>query len=321
MIKSIGLFLCASLFLALLCSPAAAQNTASPPCNLVYFFNAWATATDASSGAIYGLLVNLSSQPDTLLGATTDAAQTVELDTMSMDANGVMQMTPVDGGIPVAANAYTELQSGGLHLMLINLKQPLAAGGSIALTLHFEHAGDVQVSVPIQDTSTTANASGADMNMSGMSMPAAATPEATTPTIDWGAACQKVYVVGAWARASIPGAPNTVAYGLLLNLTNSADTLVGASSSVAQAAELHDTLIGQNGVMSMTPLPSGIAVPAGGAVLLQPGGMHIMLVGLKQSIDVGSTFDLTFTFAHAGSSTLTIPVLPIQDSSMNMTGM
>src|SRR5579871_1190828 len=97
------LFLCACLLLTFSSTALLAQGSSSAGCNLVYFFNAFApaTAVGASNGVVYGLLVNLSGQADTLLDASSDAAQSVELHQSSMDSNGVMSMTPLPNGIAV----------------------------------------------------------------------------------------------------------------------------------------------------------------------------------------------------------------------------
>ena len=85
-----------------------------------------------------------------------------------------------------------------------------------------------------------------------------------------------------------------------------ADKLVAASSPVAQKAELH-TMSMSGMVMKMRPI-AGIDIPAGQAVTLQPGGMHIMLVGLAKPLKTGQTFPLTLTFEKAGSRTVNVAV-------------
>jgi copper(I)-binding protein len=104
-----------------------------------------------SNGAAYFVaLENTGKTAERLLSATTPAAARVEIHTMAVDAKGVMRMREIDG-IALAPNAKVEMKPGsGLHLMLIGLKAPLKAGTSFPMTLRFEHAGSVEVSVVVQ---------------------------------------------------------------------------------------------------------------------------------------------------------------------------
>ena len=80
--------------------------------------------------------------------ASTDVATRTELHTHLIDADGVARMRQVQA-VDVPADGSVSLQPGGLHIMLIDLKQPLRADQSFPLTLRFEKAGVTQVSVPI----------------------------------------------------------------------------------------------------------------------------------------------------------------------------
>lgn len=100
------------------------------------------------TSAAYMTLVNTGSTPDALISAATDAAETVELHLSSMD-NGVMTMRPVEN-IEVPANGEVELKPGGLHVMLIGLKQNLEAGDMVTLTLTLENAGEVEIEAPVR---------------------------------------------------------------------------------------------------------------------------------------------------------------------------
>jgi copper(I)-binding protein len=87
--------------------------------------------------------------------------------------------------------------------------------------------------------------------------------------------------------------------GCYLTLTASRDDrLVAVSSPVAGEGQIHEMKVA-NGMMSMAELPDGLPLPAGEAVALQPGGNHIMLIGLKQPLVAGEQVSLTLTFEHA----------------------
>jgi copper(I)-binding protein len=115
-----------------------------------------------SNGAAYfATLENTGSVGDRLLRVTTPVAARVELHTMAVDPQGVMRMREIDG-IALAPRAKVEMRPGsGIHLMLIGLKEPLKAGTSFPITLVFERAGKVDVSVTVEA------AKGADAPASG----------------------------------------------------------------------------------------------------------------------------------------------------------
>ncbi len=304
-------------------SLVSAQSETS--CKVVTLFNSWAAATPAGApnGAVYGFLANLGDEPDTLMSATTDAAEAVELHQTVIGAADVMQMQPIEGGITVAGHDFQELKSGGLYIMLINLKQALVAGESLPLTLKFEHMGEVQLSVPIVDASQTENAMsgmGSEMTMEpassgGMNAMTSTSPAAMSMVPE---SCAKVHVVGAWARPAVPGMPNSAAYALLVNLTDADETLVSASTAAATTVELHEMIMGSGDVMQMRPIEGGLVIPSGGAVIMQPGGKHVMLFGLTQELASGTAIDLTLTFARSGEQKLTVPVHAPPETNVSM---
>jgi copper(I)-binding protein len=96
--------------------------------------------------------------------------------------------------------------------------------------------------------------------------------------------------------------PTAVVYMTIGNNGSAADRLLTIESPVASAAELHAS-IDSNGVMSMRPL-DGIDIPAGGMVMLKPGGFHIMLVGLKHDLRLDDSFAVVLRFERAGAITV-----------------
>ncbi len=85
---------------------------------------------------------------DRLVSAASPAAASVEIHSMSMEGD-VMKMRQVDA-IDLPTGATVLLQPGGYHLMLMGLKAPLKAGDKIPLTLKFERAGEVVVTVNVE---------------------------------------------------------------------------------------------------------------------------------------------------------------------------
>jgi copper(I)-binding protein len=86
-----------------------------------------------------------------------------------------------------------------------------------------------------------------------------------------------------------PGSGGSVdrgaAYMVIKNSGSSADALIGASSDVADKAEIHETKM-VDGNATMSPV-ARIEVPAGGSVELKPGSYHVMFIGLKQPLRSG----------------------------------
>jgi hypothetical protein len=111
----------------------------------------WARATPSGAkvGAGYLKLTNTGATPDRLVGATAAAAGRVEIHEMSMD-NGVMKMRPIKDGVELKPGATVELKSGGYHLMMMDLKQPLKQGDHVKGTLTFEKAGAVDVEFAVE---------------------------------------------------------------------------------------------------------------------------------------------------------------------------
>jgi copper(I)-binding protein len=104
------------------------------------------TAPSQPTGGAYFTLVN-SGAGDRLLGASTPVASSVQIHTMRMDGD-VMRMREV-GTLDVPSGQRVELKPGGLHLMLIGLKQPLVLGQSLPMKLRFEKAGEVSIDLKV----------------------------------------------------------------------------------------------------------------------------------------------------------------------------
>lgn len=109
-----------------------------------------------------------------------------------------------------------------------------------------------------------------------------------------------------WMRASLAGVPNTAAYMTIRTTDGKPDRLLRAESPVAGKVELHTHII-ENGIARMREVPA-IDVPAGAAAELKPGGLHVMLLGVKGTLEDGKSAPLTLTFERGGTITLTVPV-------------
>jgi hypothetical protein len=115
----------------------------------------WARPTVAGQMAGGGFLkLTNAGKADRLIGASADFTERVELHTMKMDGD-VMRMRQVEA-IDIPAGQTVELKPGGLHLMFMGLKQPLAKDSRVPLKLKFEKAGEVTVEVKVESASSAA---------------------------------------------------------------------------------------------------------------------------------------------------------------------
>ena len=102
----------------------------------------------------------------------------------------------------------------------------------------------------------------------------------------------------AWVRAGPPVATNTAAYMMLHNYSQQDDRVVAIESSMAEVVEIHSSEM-NDGVMKMSKLQE-VVVPAKGYIMFEPAGHHIMLINLKQPLNVGSMVPITLIFEQHG---------------------
>ena len=107
-----------------------------------------ATPPGAQVGAGYMEIRNSGQERDRLVGASTPAAESVELHVQLREGD-VLKMREAPG-LDVPARQRLTLRPGGSHLMLVGLKKPLATGERIPLTLRFERAGELKIEVEVQ---------------------------------------------------------------------------------------------------------------------------------------------------------------------------
>lgn len=112
---------------------------------------AWSRATPSGAKVAGGYLTieNKGSAPDRLVGGSGDIAGKLEVHEMATE-NGVMKMRPLDKGLVIEPGKTVKLAPGGYHLMLFDLKNPLKQGDKVPVTLEFEKAGKVTLSLDVQ---------------------------------------------------------------------------------------------------------------------------------------------------------------------------
>jgi copper(I)-binding protein len=122
---------------------------------------AWTRATPggAKTGGGFLTIENKGTASDKLIGASADVAGKVEVHEMTTN-DGVMKMRPVEGGLTIDPGKTVKLAPGGYHLMMMGLKNPLKQGDKLPVTLQFEKAGKVAVTLDVQGVGASAPAGG-----------------------------------------------------------------------------------------------------------------------------------------------------------------
>jgi copper(I)-binding protein len=113
-----------------------------------------------------------------------------------------------------------------------------------------------------------------------------------------------------WMRATPAGATVAGGYVTLTNTGKQTDRLIGATAAAAKSVEVH-MMTNDMGVMKMRHMTDGVELPPGTTVELKPGGIHLMLLGLREGLTAGASIAGTLTFAKAGTVSVTFTVVPL----------
>ena len=114
-------------------------------------------------------------------------------------------------------------------------------------------------------------------------------------------------VTEARARATPPAVSVGAIYFSITNAGATADRLLSVSTPAADKVELHESRTAQ-GVVEMRAVPS-VECPPGATVKSEPGGLHVMLIGLTQPLKAGSEIPVSLQFRDAGVLRLKVPVI------------
>ncbi|PRI10792.1 copper chaperone PCu(A)C [Leucobacter massiliensis] len=119
-----------------------------------------------------------------------------------------------------------------------------------------------------------------------------------------------------WAKS---GSGMTAVFGTLDNHGEADRTLVSASSRIAGAVELHET-VGTGTSATMQEKEGGFVIPAGGSVALEPGGNHIMFMDMSEDLLPGDEVPLTLRFDDGSELTLTVLAKDVASGEENYAG-
>ena len=156
-------FAFAALAATLFAAPARAEDVKAGD---LVITQAWSRATPSGAKIAGGYLTieNKGTAADRLVGGAGDIAGKVEVHEMAMN-NGVMTMRPLDKGLAIEPGKTVKLAPGGYHLMMMDLKGPLKQGDKVPVTLEFEKAGKVTLSLDVQGVGAQAPAGGSGGHM------------------------------------------------------------------------------------------------------------------------------------------------------------
>ncbi len=122
-----------------------------------------------------------------------------------------------------------------------------------------------------------------------------------------------VVISDAWVREVPPGATVSAGYMTIQNKANSDDKLTLISSDAAEAVELHRSSVDDNGVATMERVQV-LDLSVDEIVELKPGGMHLMLIGLKESLVGKESVIINLNFVNSGTVRVEAPVKNLKDS-------
>jgi len=148
--------LVASLLAGLLAAPAVAHDYTLAGLKIDH---PWTRVTPGRTGAAYLSVTNTGGEMDRLLAASSPVAEKAELHTHQLEGD-VMRMRPVQA-IEVPPGESAVLKPGGLHIMLLGLREPIREGSRIPLILSFEKAGSIEVELAVEAVGATGAGHGA----------------------------------------------------------------------------------------------------------------------------------------------------------------
>src|ERR1700744_5408459 len=155
---------CTTLLACLFAAPLRAEEVKAGD---LVITRSWSRATPhgAKTGGGYLTIENKGATPDRLIGGSADVAGKLEVHEVAM-AGRVMKVLPLDKGLAIDPGQTVKLAPGGYHLMMFDLKSPLKQGDTLPVTLTFEKAGKVNVSLAVEGI----GAQGPDGAAGGMNM-------------------------------------------------------------------------------------------------------------------------------------------------------
>lgn len=139
-----------------------------------------------------------------------------------------------------------------------------------------------------------------------------------TPSLTDAPAGASVSMENGWVKAAESGM--SAAFGELENTGSSDVTVVSATTEASTSLELHETVENETGEMIMREKTGGFVIAAGDSLSLEPGGNHIMLMGLTEPLRAGDEVTFTLTFSDDSTYEYTVPAKDYAGANENYEG-
>lgn len=131
-------------------------------------------------------------------------------------------------------------------------------------------------------------------------------------------ASETITIHDGWVKAA--DHDMSAAFGELKNTGAQDITVVSATTEASTSVELHETAANDSGEMVMREKAGGFTIPAGSSLTLEPGGSHIMLMGLVSPIKAGDEISFTLTFSDGSTFEFTVPAKDFAGANENYEG-
>lgn len=135
------------------------------------------------------------------------------------------------------------------------------------------------------------------------------------PAAEADASTAALSITDPWSRQPAEGQTNSAVYGVVTNSSDVDVTAIAATTSATDTVELHQVTMNDEGQMSMSEKEGGFVVPAGESFTFEPGGPHIMLLGID-SATYPDMIDVTLEFDDGSTLDFTAEVRAITDGDM-----
>ena len=124
-----------------------------------------------------------------------------------------------------------------------------------------------------------------------------------------------IVISDAYVRAVPPNLKSSASFMKITNNSNKSISLMSVDSDIAKDVELHEHIM-NNGMMKMQQV-THINIPANSTIVLKPGGLHVMLIGLNKKLKVGDKVN-SFTFNFSNKTSIIIDNIPVKSVMMGM---
>jgi copper(I)-binding protein len=124
----------------------------------------------------------------------------------------------------------------------------------------------------------------------------------------WAAEMGRISVADAWAAPAGGKNGSVAAYMTIANRGHEADVLKRVRAKTADSVEMDQATVTPEGVVQIRKVENGLPIEAGASLVFEPGGTHLMLVGLGDALATGEQLLLTLEFDRAGPVDVLVPV-------------